>query len=93
MKHEALDSQIALIEQETRRQILAVYDGLYYDFINRPAEVWEEEAIAERIEIETLEEMVSLYSASEQFEKCAVVQKWIDAIETSKGLLAIKQLL
>jgi hypothetical protein len=104
MKNEAFDPQLgnedfldphiaALIEEETKRQIMEVYDGLYYDFIMRPKDLWEDEKIAKKIEIETLEEMVQIYSDHEQYEKCATVQSWIDSIETSKGLLAIKQLL
>lgn len=94
MRNEDLNPEMAaLVEYETQRQIMEVYDGLYYDFVNRPKDIWEDERMPGRIEIETLEEMMQIYSDHEQYEKCATVKGWIDAIQTSKGLLAIKHLL
>lgn len=93
-KRNHTEELIWISQKETHRLISKVYDDLFDELSRYPEQVWEDEKLAKRIGNTALfEEMVEAYLNSEEYEKAAKVQTWIDRVNSSQALINVKKLI
>jgi hypothetical protein len=75
-------------DKETQRQIRKVYDELYEYLLIQPLQIWETDTLCEAMDddrLETMQEMLQMYTETEDFSKCKMVHLWMSLLKKKQA--------